>query len=197
MGCCWLLCSLQHAEARCTHRYACSSVLSELESMRALGLHLLPPSPPAFTRAANRCEAATQDRPESFYIFKIRSGRHTVCVLLLAAHACASLHACARRYMRSRPGDSCMPRRLSMRWTLKAVHIELWALVHDHSALHIDQWNQASDCNGLREAARAALGLPCGPGSMCDDRFRVGVNINDRAVNSDPTTLNDASRHCI
>ena len=84
-----------------------------------------------------------------------------------------------------------------MWWTLKAVHIDLWALVHDHSELHIDQWSQTTDYDGLREAARAALGSLCGLGSMCHHGFKMGVNINDVAVNSDPATLNNACMHCI
>ena len=159
---CWLLRLLQHADAHRSHQYACFGVSPSSRRVLALDQSLLPPPHSTFARAANRCEAATQDLPESFYLFKIWSGPHTVRVLLLAAHACNSLHACARRYVQSRPTDSYMPRRPSMWWTLKAVHIDLWALIHDHSALHIDQWSQASDCDRLREAARAALDLPFG-----------------------------------
>lgn len=103
LGCCLLLGSLQHAEADRAHRYACFDVLSELVSLRAHGRPLLHPSDSTFARAANRCEAATQDRPRSFYLFNIFSGPHTVRMSLLPVHACATLHVCACRYMRSRP----------------------------------------------------------------------------------------------
>ena len=197
LGCCWLLHSLQYAEAHQVCWHACLGVLSLLESVRALVSSSLPHPHAAVCSCCGRCEPATKDRPESFNLFNTLMATCTVRVLLLVARACASLHACARRYVRSQPTDSYMPRRRSMWWTLKAVHIDLWALIHDHSALHIDQWSQASDCHGLREAPRAALGLWCGSGSMCHRRFRMGVNINDHAVNNDPATPNNACIHCI
>ena len=125
LGCCLLLGSLQHAEAGRAHRYACLGVLSELVSLRAHDRPLLHPSDSTIARAANTCEAATQDRPRSFYLFNIFSGPYTVRMLLLPAHACATLHECACRYMRSRPTHPYSLHRLQRGGTPRAVQMVL------------------------------------------------------------------------
>ena len=89
-----MLGSLQHAEAHRTHQYTCFGVFCGLKSVRAPDQPLLPLPHSTFARAANRCEAVTQDRPESFNLFEILTNTCTVYVLLLRAHACATLRAC-------------------------------------------------------------------------------------------------------
>ena len=100
MGCCWLLRTLEHAEDDRACRYACSDVLSQLESTRAVVSSSLPPPHAAVCLCCGRCEAATQDRPWSFNLFEILTGTCTVYVLLLPAHARATLRACTCRSTR-------------------------------------------------------------------------------------------------
>lgn len=177
LGCCWLLHSQQHAEAYLACWCACSDVLSVTEGLRTLVPSSLPAPYSAAGAPGHRCTRARQDRSESFLFFNILVGTHTVRVLILTAHACASLHARTRRHMRSRPTDSHMPRRRSMWPTWWAVQIELSSLSHDHCALLIDQWAQGSGYNGPTVADGATMGLEYGLWCVCCRRLVVALNL--------------------
>ena len=104
MGCCWLLRTLEHAENDRACRYACSDVLSQLESTRAVVSSSLPPPHAAVCLCCGRCEAATQDRPWSFNLFEILTGTCTV-----YAPPCEHARADPRAHT---PIDPYTPRRL-------------------------------------------------------------------------------------